>query len=140
MQCLKSNDNFFIRLDKGEMLIPSLERLAKEHQWASGHVSGIGALEDITLGYFQTHTKSYRQKAYPDFSELLCLEGNLSWHDDSPIFHLHAQLANAQFECFGGHLFSALVALTCEINFRPFSQKINRQFDEGLGFLQIQLD
>jgi len=133
MQALKNNDRWFLRLDKGEDLFSSLEEWAREHDIKGGHLSGIGALKDVELGFYHLSEQHYQKKTFPKEAELLSLDGNVSLLEGKPFFHIHAVLGNEKFEAFGGHLFSATIAVTCEINFRVFNGDIRREMNEEIG-------
>lgn len=133
MEAIKNGDAWFLRLDKDEDLFPTLEKWAAENEMKSGHLSGIGALKDVELGFYHLTEKHYDRKMFPKEAELLSLDGNLCSLDGKPFFHIHTVLGNEKFEAFGGHLFAAKVAVTCEINFRPFQEDIVRTPNEEIG-------
>ncbi len=133
MEAVKNGDVWFLRLDKDEDLFSTLEVWATENEMKSGHLSGIGALKDVELGFYHLAQKHYDRKMFPNEAELLSLDGNLCSMDGKPFFHIHTVLGNEKFEAFGGHLFSAKVAVTCEINFRPFQKDITRSPNEEIG-------
>ena len=133
MEYLKENNVYLVRIDRGEDLMSSLSNLAIEEQLQSGSVTGIGALEKIKLGFYHLDTKTYDSKVFEGEYELLSLSGNLSFMENAPFFHLHAQLSGADYSCIGGPLFEATVAVTCEIyltcnNFAP-----TRTLDSEVG-------
>ena len=143
MQAVKDGDLWFIRIDKDENLFQSLEQWAAKEKMQSGHLSGIGALKNCELGFYHLAQKHYDRKLFPNEAELLSLEGNLSYLEGKPFFHIHTVLGDENFNAFGGHLFNADVAVTCEINFRPFNSEIIRTHNENIGlnllsFCQIQ--
>jgi predicted DNA-binding protein with PD1-like motif len=129
----------FIRIDKDENLFTSLESWAKENNIKSGHLSGIGALKDVELGFYHLDKKQYDRKVFPKEAELLSLEGNLTYLEGKPFFHIHTVLGDEEFRAYGGHLFSATVAVTCEINFREFDQDISREMNKEIGLNLIGL-
>ena len=133
MEAIKNGEAWFLRLDKGEDLFSTLEKWALNNEMKSGHLSGIGALKDVELGFYHLAEKHYDRKMFPKEAELLSLDGNLCSLDSKPFFHIHVVLGNEKFEAFGGHLFSAKVAVTCEINFRPFLENIVRTPNEEIG-------
>lgn len=130
--------NFFIRLDKDEDLFQSLEKWASENKLKSGHLSGIGALKDVELGFYHLNKKEYERKKFLKEAELLSLEGNLTSLNGKPFFHIHAVLGDEDFRAFGGHLFSAKVAVTCEINFRVFDNICERKENKDIGLNLIR--
>lgn len=133
MEAIHDNDRWFIRIDKDEDLFSSLESWAAEHDIKAGHLSGIGALKAVELGFYHLSDKTYERKMFPNEAELLSMDGNLSLLDGKPFFHIHAVLGNEKFQAFGGHLFSAKVAVTCEVNFRPFETGVRRLPNEEIG-------
>ncbi len=139
MDFIKDNDIYFIRLEKDEDLFSTLEEFAAEEKLLSAHISGIGALKDVELGFYHLDKKHYDRKVFPDEAELLSLDGNLCVFENKPFFHIHTVLGGADFNCYGGHLFSAKVAVTCEINLRPFNREITRihNCDIGLNLLKL---
>ncbi|MCB0407842.1 MAG: DNA-binding protein [Bdellovibrionales bacterium] len=133
MQYQKAENTYFIRIDKDEDLFHSLEEFAQQEGLRSGHLSGIGALKNCELGFYHLHTKTYDKKVFPHEAELLSLDGNLSFLNGKPYFHIHTVLGGPDFQCYGGHLFSAQVAVTCEINFRSFNSEVIRIPNEKIG-------
>ena len=133
MNSANDEKNYFIRLDKDEDLFESLLKWAEEKKLKSGHLSGIGALKDVELGFYHLDKKEYDRKKFPKEAELLSLEGNLTSLNGKPFFHIHALLGDEDFRAFGGHLFSAKVAVTCEINFRVFDHICERKENKNIG-------
>jgi len=138
VEYLKDQNRYFIRIDKDEDLFKSLEAFAEKEKLKAGHLSGIGALKDTELGFYHLHSKTYDKKMFNDEAELLSLDGNLSILDGKPFFHIHTVLGGSDFNCYGGHLFSAKVAVTCEINFRPLEMDILRKPNSEIGLNLIQ--
>ena len=126
------NETYFLRIDKDEDLFETILGWAVEHKVYCAHLSGIGALKDVELGFYHLSEKSYERKLFPKEAELLSLEGNISL-DEKPFLHLHAVLGDENFNAFGGHLFSAKVAVTCEVNIRPIPAEAKRIPNEEIG-------
>ena len=127
------NETYFLRIDKDEDLFETILSWAVEHNVTCAHLSGIGALKDVELGFYHLSEKSYERKLFPKEAELLSLEGNISLLDEKPFLHLHAVLGDENFNAFGGHLFSAKVAVTCEVNIRPIPATAKRIPNEEIG-------
>jgi predicted DNA-binding protein with PD1-like motif len=133
MEAIRDGDCWFLRLDIDEDLFGTLEKWAAKEGLKSGHMSGIGALKDCELGFYHLADKHYDRKMFKDEAELLSLDGNLSFFEGKPFFHIHTVLGGEDFRAYGGHLFSAKVAVTCEINFRPFNADIRRLPNKEIG-------
>lgn len=133
MDAIQNKDTWFLRLDKDEDLFSTLEKWAADNNLQSGHLSGIGALKDVELGFYHLADQHYDRKLFPNEAELLSLDGNLCILGGKPFFHIHTVLGNENFQAFGGHLFAAKIAVTCEINFRPFEAEITRTPNKEIG-------
>jgi predicted DNA-binding protein with PD1-like motif len=133
MQHDKDDTAYLIRIDKDEDLFASLEAFAREGELRCGYMSGIGALKDCELGFYHLHEKTYDRKMFIEEAELLSLDGNLSVLNGDPFFHIHTVLGGPDFQCYGGHLFTAKVAVTCEINFRPLEMEMERRPNSDIG-------
>lgn len=133
MEFAQTGNTIIARLDRGEELFKTLETFTLEHQYKSASLTGIGALYDVELGAYDLVNKVYIRNQYPDDAELCSLTGNLSWIDGKPFFHLHGVLADQNNRCFGGHLFSAKVAVICEITMQVYHLPIERSLNEDIG-------
>ncbi|MDB2426123.1 DNA-binding protein [bacterium] len=130
----KSNEKYVLVLEKGEKLLETITAFAKENELKGAFLSGIGALEDVELGYYNLHTKEYQRKMFDggDY-ELLAVNANLSLKNGEPYVHAHASIAGEDFKVYGGHLFEATVAVTAEIFCAPFGAMPVREHDEKIG-------
>ena len=57
----------------------------------------------------------------------------MTYKDGKPYFHIHTILGGPDYNCYGGHLFAAKVAVVCEINIRLFNGEVSREFNEKIG-------
>ena len=137
MQVQKGEKGWSVRLDIDQPLFASLEKIAVEHHWKSGFIWGLGALKNCELGFYHLHQKTYDRKMFKDEAELLSLTGNLAMLDDKPFFHLHAVLGGSDFKCFGGHLFSADIAVTCELFFSEQNIPASRVDNPVIGLKHL---
>lgn len=133
MQVKQGEKGWSLRLDLDEAVFPSLEKIAKEHSWESGFIWGLGALKNVELGFYHLSQKTYDRRRFDEEAELLSLVGNLSLLDGKPFFHLHAVLGGPDFKCYGGHLFGADVAVTCELFYTEQDIFARRVFNEKIG-------
>ncbi|MCR4315059.1 MAG: DNA-binding protein [Planctomycetes bacterium] len=116
MHAFIDDKTLIIIFEKGEKLIERLTRFCEQENISAGTISAIGALENVTLGFFHTRTKSYDKKILKDEHELLSLVGNVSLGPDrKPFVHCHAVLGKDDFQTLGGHLFEGTVAVTVEM-------------------------
>lgn len=139
MESKKTGDGYIVRCDIGDEVVSTLVRFAAENNIESGTVTGIGAVKDVVLGYFDLARKEYMRKNYDGIYELLSLSGNFAKFDSEIILHCHAVISNQDFQVSGGHLFSAVIAVTGEFYIRPGHTKIERGLDNATGLKLIKL-
>lgn len=137
MQVKQGEKGWSVRLDLDEPLFQSLEKIAAEHEWESGFIWGLGALKNCELGFYHLHKKEYDRRMFKDEAELLSLVGNLAMVEGKPFFHLHAVLGGSDFKCFGGHLFSADVAVTCELFYTEQDFYAQRVHNDTIGLKHL---
>ena len=133
MQAKKVDNGFFLRLDKDEEIISTLINFVADKNIQSGVITGIGALTEVTLGYFNRREKKYLQRVFGDIYELLSLNGSISYTGEAPVIHAHCVLGDADYRTHGGHLFSGLVAVTGEVYIRTFPDKFQRRHNDELS-------
>ncbi len=139
MQFVKLGDYFIIRLERGEDVVQKLTSFVRERGIKAGMVSGIGAVSDITLGYFDPATREYHKEMLPGSYEVANITGNASILDGEEMLHLHATIADTEHNAKAGHLFSAEVSVTLEVVIVPFPGVAERKMDEAVGLNLLDL-
>jgi len=129
MQTKKITDGFVVKLDKGEQLVDSLIKFARQEKVDSGSVTGIGAVTNVTLGYFDREQKKYLEKKFEEVYELVSLVGSIATINYQPILHLHIIISDRNYKVYAGHLFSAEVAVTAEMFVRAYPERLLRKKD-----------
>ncbi len=131
MKYTKTDDcKYLVKLEIGEKVMESLNSLAQKLDIKSGMITGIGAVKDPKIGYFDAHNKKYIEKQFKEDYELLSLAGNIAKKEGKLFFHIHVILGDEKFQTFGGHLFETEVAVTAEIIITPVDYELERTFDE----------
>lgn len=139
MKSRKTTDGYLVRCDIGDEVVSTLTSFAVENKISSGTVIGIGALQDIVLGYFDMTKKEYLRKEFNGIYELLSLSGNFAKLNSETTLHCHAVISDAEYNVKGGHLFSGVIAITGEFYIRPADTEINRELDKFTGLNLIKL-
>ena len=129
MKSLEQGKTYVIRIYKDADLVETLHQFLKDNNITSGSISGIGATDDVTIGYFDVVKKEYVKKRFKEPFEILSITGNVSMVDDNPFAHIHIMLGREDFSVIGGHLVSANISVTCEIYLTAFDIKISRILD-----------
>ncbi|GAB4379766.1 MAG: DNA-binding protein [Calditrichia bacterium] len=133
MEYKKIDNLFLLQLKRGESVLDSLRSFAQEQHLNSGMIQAIGALEKVTLGYFDRNSRTYLKQDFDDVYELVSLNGNLSRVGEEPFWHIHVVLADRNFQTTGGHLFAATVAVTFEAFLTALPWKLVRIHDKSVN-------
>jgi predicted DNA-binding protein with PD1-like motif len=135
----KIKDGYIIRLQKGEEIISTLSDFADKYKIEGGFVYGIGTVNNIVLGYYETEKKNYLKKSFKGDFELVSLMGNISLLKGKPMVHAHIVISDANFTCLAGHLFSGTIAMTGEFVILLTKDAIERVLDPETGLNLLQL-
>lgn len=128
------------KVEPDEDLIDSITQMIKNHDIKSGLINCIGALKKFTIGYFDINSKSYIQKTYDDYVELVSCMGNISFKDDQPVVHLHISLGTRDYNIIGGHLIQpTIVSITGEVYIFEIDQKLIRVNDPTLNLSLLKI-
>lgn len=138
MKVIKIDDGYLIILKKGEEVIETLTDFCIKNKINSGFVSGIGAVEDIKIGYFDERRKEYLYSEIKKSCEVLSMTGDISLKQSTPFLHLHIVLGKEDFSAIGGHLVKAIVSATLEVFIFHYNKKFLRNFDEETGLYLIK--
>jgi predicted DNA-binding protein with PD1-like motif len=110
-----------------------LAAFAGKHKLAAGHLTGIGAVSDADIGYFDPEKKTYLRIREPGQHEGLSLTSNLARYDHVPFFHVHVALGLRDGQTRGGHLFEMTVRPTVELVPTAYSKAVGRKIDPEWG-------
>lgn len=134
MKSKKINENnFVIRLERGEKIIESLQRFCKENNIKLGYFHGLGAVSKAELAHYRLDDKKYSSKIIEDALEIISLYGNITTMDNEIYLHSHIVVSNEKMQAFAGHLKEATVSATCEIVLVSLNGSINRIHNEEIG-------
>lgn len=123
----------FIRLDRGEPLLKTLTGFCQEQGLRTGRISGIGAVRDTTLAFYDLEQKRYLETRLPDLMELVSFTGNLTQLKGEAFIHAHVVVSDRDCVARGGHLVEATVGVLAELIVEPVSVAITRRFEEVIG-------
>lgn len=124
-------------LERGEEVMAALTQAAREHSIEAASVQGIGALDQVVVGYLHVDRQEYQQHTLPGEYELLSFLGNISMKEGAPLVHAHVVLSGADLQCIGGHLFAGRVAVTAELQVAPLDCQLMRKYDPETGLWLI---
>lgn len=128
-----TKDPFILMLKQGQNLFEAILDCAKTMGLTSASLQGLGALDDVTVAYYNLNTKQYQTKLFTGMYELISLHGNISMVEEQPFLHIHGALGQEDYSVVGGHFMEATVGPTAEITVIPFASPIHRKFNEETG-------
>ena len=124
---------FLLVFHSGQKVMNGLTAFAKNHKLVAGHLTGIGAVGDAIIGYFEPQSKSYLRNYEKDQAEVLSVTGNLALRDSEPFFHVHVALGMRDGSARGGHLFEMTARPTVELVLNTYSKTVQRKSDPQSG-------
>ena len=127
MEYRRIDDVYVVRLDVGDEIVKSLTTLCDNENIRSATVQGLGAVNDVSVGYYSLEKKQYLTKVFNQQFEMIALNGNITHKDGKPYLHLHIALSDENYSVFGGHLNSAVVSITAEIYVTALNGEVNRR-------------
>ncbi|HIB58816.1 MAG TPA: DNA-binding protein [Candidatus Marinimicrobia bacterium] len=133
MNYIKDGDNFLISMAQDDDVIKSILTVVEKENLHSAAISGIGAVKDVTLGFYNLSRKEYDQKPFSGNFELVSCLGNVSEKEGEPFVHAHVSMSGPDFNTISGHLFRAKIAVVGEFVLRPFENKVVRKMDDDVG-------
>jgi predicted DNA-binding protein with PD1-like motif len=141
MNAVQIRNGYFIVMERGEEVFSTLAAFCRQTDIHWAQFSGIGAVENVEIGYYDLPNRRYvfRQEAGP--FEVANMDGNVAELNEEPLIHAHGVLSRCDesLACIGGHFRSAVVALTLEICLWEVTQPLLRGFDEDTGLNLISI-
>lgn len=139
MQSTSVPGGWLLRLEAGEKLPGGVAEFCRAKGIRSATCEGLGALEDVTLGYFDLQTKTYARTHLSGSWELLSLFCDVAEWEGEPFAHAHVVLSGPDFVARGGHLFEGTVSVTAELRVWAIDRPLVRRHDAnfGLHFLDL---
>ena len=132
MNYRKVNDKIFVSLQTGDLINESIRKIAVEENISNAWINGIGAIDNIEVGYMDVENKKYQKRNFDEHYELLSLIGNITYKGGEPFVHTHVTFSDTEYNVFGGHLFDAKITATGEIVLSLADSKIDREYNENI--------
>lgn len=139
MQFKKIEDNYFIKLKRGENIVEILTKFCQQEQIKFGTISAIGGIDQATLGWYELAIKSYHWKDFSGNFEVVSLTGNVVLLNGQPFLHLHTVFSDESHQAFAGHLKEARVAVTLEVVIKKIAAEVERKMDDEIGLNLLDL-
>ena len=129
---------FALVFDKDDEVVAGLTAFATAQRIRAAHFTAIGALREVTLGYFERDRKDYKRMAVTEQVEVLSLIGDIALDQkDAPKVHAHIVIGLSDGHTRGGHLLSARVWPTLEVTLVESPAYLRKRHDPDSGLALI---
>ncbi len=140
MKYVRVDNNYIVRIDRGEEVINSLTELCKIQHITLGSVSAIGAADYVKIGLYDVEKKKYNSIELSGQMEITSLIGNITTKDNEPYLHLHINVCDDKMKVLGGHLNECRVSATCEIIITKIDSNIRRKYSDEIGLNLLDIE
>jgi predicted DNA-binding protein with PD1-like motif len=123
--------------DKGDEPVAGITEFAKREGLKGAHFTAIGAFSEVTLGYFDRGTRTYKKIPLREQVEVLSLIGDVALDGGEPKVHAHVVVGRAHSKARGGHLLDASVWPTLEVVLVESPRHLCKRHDPDTGLALI---
>lgn len=124
----------------GEEVVDGLTRFAADEGLTAAEITGLGAMSDCVLGFFDLDRKDYARIPIREQVEVLTLVGNIAVKDGEAKLHPHVVVGKRDGTAHGGHLLEGHVRPTLEVMITETPAHVRRRTDPATGLPLIDLD
>ena len=128
---------FALIFDKGDEVASGLMEFAEKYHVTSAHFTGIGALQDVTVGWMDRQRKAYKAIPIRTQVEVLTMAGDIATYEGKPAVHAHLVVGMDDGSAKGGHLLEAHVFPTLEVMVTVDPVAMSKRFDPETGLVLI---
>ncbi|GGG46804.1 PPC domain-containing DNA-binding protein [Bizionia arctica] len=126
-------NKYVISIQNHSEITKAITAFVEEHDIKAGTISGLGAVNEATLRFFDPATKEFVDKTFSEQMEITNLTGNISQQNNSPYIHMHVTLGRNDYTVLAGHLLTAKINGAGEFIIESFDGTVNRYYDENVG-------
>ena len=123
----------YLSIDRGEYVNASFLKICQDNNFEFTSITGIGAILDPEVGFYDLDKKDYIKKQFLGDYELTSLIGNVTIKENQHFVHSHITFTDIDFKAFGGHLFDCRVAVAAEFVLCVGNQKVIREYNNDVG-------
>ncbi|HSD56077.1 MAG TPA: PPC domain-containing DNA-binding protein [Candidatus Saccharimonadales bacterium] len=131
---------YVITLRPGERLSDAIEQFASETKIEGAWVDGLGAVQEVTLGFYDLDKKEYLWRTFEGLRELASLTGNLAFDQDGKIMlHAHGVFGDREYSTVAGHIKDMIAGATVELFVHRSNRSLSRKLDPEVGLQTLNL-
>lgn len=131
---------YVVVFDPGEEVVEGLTSFAAEQGLTAAEFSGLGAMSDCVLGFFDLERRDYDRIPIREQVEVLTLVGNVAVKHGETKLHPHIVIGRRDGTAYGGHLLEGHARPTLEVMITEAPAHIRRRTDEATGLPLIDLE
>lgn len=139
---LHENDGqrtYAVVLETGDEAMDCLQRFVTAERIGAAQITGIGALSDLVLMYFDWEIKNYKKIPVPQQVEVASLIGDVAEGvDGKPSLHVHLVVGKSDGTAMAGHLAQAHVRPTLELVVTESPAHLRKVKDQESGLPLIR--
>ena len=124
---------YIVSIQNNYHIVETLTDFIKDQDIQAGEVTGIGAVSEATLRFFNFETKTYVDKTFREQMEVTNISGNVSVIEGNPVLHLHITLGRENYTALAGHLLEATIHGAGEFIFYPLPARVIKTKDKDTG-------
>lgn len=136
----KSGDRriFAVIMSTGDEVLSTISAFANKERISAAQITGIGALSDLVLKYFDWQAKKYRDIPLREQVEVASLIGDIALGPDGkPAIHMHIVAGRSDGTAMAGHLGEAHVRPTLELIVNEAPAYLKKSYDSASGLALI---
>ena len=128
-------------LDAGDEVADELKRFATDQNLSAAAFTAIGAMSDVTTGWYDLDTKKYVPTEIREQVEVLALAGDVAdGPDGKPTVHAHLVVGKRDGTAHGGHLLHGHVRPTLEVIVTESPAHLRKTFRPEFGLALIDVE
>ncbi|MCH9613330.1 MAG: hypothetical protein SP1CHLAM54_03290 [Chlamydiia bacterium] len=131
---------YLLVLKRGDNVLERITKHLEDEGLDCCSVSGLGAIENPKIAYYNLKLKRYLPRTFEGMYELASLNGNFIPADGHIVPHVHVVIGNEKYQTFAGHLMGGTVGATLELTIVPLKDDYERVEDKAIGLKLIQED
>ncbi len=129
----KAGHIYIVSVRNHSGIVESLTDFVQSQHIQAGEVTGIGAVNEATLRFFNPSTKKYVDKTFKEQMEVTNISGNISEVEGKTMLHLHITLGREDYTALAGHLLEASVQGAAEFIIYPLNTRVVKVKDDEVG-------
>ncbi|MCC3215076.1 DNA-binding protein [Chryseobacterium sp. X308] len=124
---------YIVSIENHSNIVDALTDFIQNQNIRAGEVTGIGAVSEATLRFFNPVTKKYVDRTFKEQMEVTNISGNVSEIEGKQTLHLHITLGRQDYTALAGHLLEAKIQGAGEFIFYPLATRVVKIKNEETG-------